>query len=799
MSHLLQDLRYGLRGLARSPGFTAAAVLTLALGIGANTAMFSLVDAVLLRPLPYPEPERLVRVWAVNPESGMTEANLNPLDFADYRRQARGFSDLAALATPTFTLNGGGEPERVRGARVSANFFRMFGARPALGRGFEPRDEQPGAEPVAVLSHGLWERRYHSDPAIAGKTIVLDDAPVTVVGVLPGEFRAPASEDDPPQVFRPLQVEERMGRGGHWLPVFGRLADGITPERAQAEMDALAQGLEREHPATNEGWATSLESLEESLVGGTRMPLLLLTASVGLVLLIACVNVSNLLLARAASRQHEAVVRSTLGASAARLLRQLLTESLLLAVLGGAAGLLLAFLATALLSRLDPGTLPRAEDIALDGRVLAFTLGLSVLAGVIFGLVPAWRTATPGAVLRQGTRTSRRLPAALVIAELAVALVLLVGAGLLLKSFWRLLRVDPGFETESLLTATVDLPASRYGEPHRISGFFQKLFEKTAALPGVESATGIDILPMSGGYSCNSFSIDDGSSSRAEDVPCVEYRTVGPEYFRTLGIPLVQGRSFQSTDTVDGAPVAVINETLANALWPDRSPLGNRITLGFEEQAPHAIVGVVKDVRHFGLQAAAAPEVYVSYLQHPASTLTVVLRTAGDPAGTRKSLEEQVRSLDPQLPVSHVESLESRVAESIAQPRLRTELLLLFALLALVLAAVGVFGVVSVSVVRRTQEIGVRMALGADRPEVLKLILGQTLAYAGAGLVLGLAAALALTRLLASLLFEVGNTDPAIFGASAAVLLAVALLASYLPARQASRLEPLDALRPVAE
>ena len=791
MTHLLQDLRYGLRGLVRSPGFAIAAGLTLALGIGANTAMFSLVDAVLLRPLPYPQPERLVRVRAVNAETGQ-DANLNPLDFADYRRQARSFADLAAMATPTFSLTGGGEPERIRGARVSSNFFRAFGARPAIGRDFQIQDEQPDAEPVAILSHRLWERRYHSDPKILGKTVTLDDAPVIVIAILEDGFRAPgASEDDPPEVWTPLRIEERMGRGGHWLPVFGRLADGATIEKARAEMETLARSLEKEHPQSNQGWTTSLQDLEQSLVGNTRTPLLLLLASVGLVLLIACVNVANLLLARAGSREHEVAVRATLGASSARLLRQLLTESLLLATLGGAAGLLLAFFVTRLFSRLDPEILPRAEEIAVDSRVLAFNLGISVLAAIAFGLVPALRTAR-GAVLRQGTRTTpnRRLSAALVIAELALALVLLIGAGLLAKSFWRLLRVDLGFRAENLLIATVDLPASRYGEPHQMTAFYQSLFEKTAALPGVLHATGVDILPLSGGYSCNSFSIDDGSSIHAEDVPCIEYRIVGPGYFEALGIPIVQGESFPSTN----APVAIVNETLARALWPDRSPLGNRITLGFEEETPHTIVGVVKDVRHFGLQSAAAPEVYVNYLQHPTSALTVVVRTANDPASLRKSLAKEVQSLDPELPVSRVESLESLVAGSIAQPRLRTELLLLFALLALVLAAVGVFGVISYSVVRRTREIGLRMALGAGRTQVLRLVLGQTLAYAGAGLALGLAAALALTRLLASLLYEVGPTDPVIFITGAAVLLAVAGLAGYLPARQASRLEPLEAL-----
>ncbi|HEX9944563.1 MAG TPA: ABC transporter permease [Thermoanaerobaculia bacterium] len=802
MNSLLQDIRYALRRLGRSPGFTAAAALTLALGIGANTAMFSVINAVLLRPLPYPGAERLVRLWAVNPQQALTDVNLNPLDFADYRRRVKGLADLAALALPRFAITGQGEPERVPGARVSGNFFRAFGARPALGRDFQAADERPGAEAVALLSHALWQRRYGSDRGVVGRKVILDDEPVTIVGVLPAGFRAPTLSDaDQPQIWLPLQIAESMGRGGHWLLAFGRLADGVTLAQAQAELDALARGLEREHPGSNQGWRTRLQDLKQAVVGDTRAPLLLLLASVGLVLLIACVNVANLQLARAATRQHEVAVRSTLGASVPRLVRQLLTESALLCALGGLGGLSLAWLAAWLMARLRPGKLPRAEEIGVDGRVLLFTLGVAVLAGLLFGLVPALRTATPqlGAGLRQGGRAApgRRLPAALIVGELAAALVLLIGAGLLIKSFWRLLDVDPGFRPAGLLKAEVELPASRYGEPQRISAFFQELLARAAALPGVEGATAVDILPFSGGYSCNSFSVDDGSSPDAEKVPCIEYRTVGPDYFRVMGIPVLRGRSFQATDAAGGAPVALINDTLARALWPGRDPLGRRITLGFETQTPHVIVGVVRDVRHFGLQQDVAPEVYVAYPQHPASAMTVVLRASGDPMGLVGPLRTQVRSLDPQLPLGEAATMESLVTGSVGQPRLRTQLLLAFALIALALAAVGLFGVVSYSVVRRTHEIGVRMALGADRPGVLRLVLGQTLAYAAGGLLLGLLSALALTRLLAGFLFGVGALDPVIFGASSALLLAVALLASYLPARQASRLEPLTALGPV--
>ena len=801
MHSILQDLRYGLRRLGRSPGFTLAAVLTLALGIGANTTMFGIINTVLLRPLPYPSPERLVRLWAVNPKKGQESSNVNPLDFRDFHRQTRSLRDVGGMALRENALTGEGEPERVHAAVASASFFSTFGAAPAIGRPFSAAEEIPGGESVGLLSDALWRRRYHADPGILGKKITVDDKPTTVIGVLPRSFRAPGVADsDQPQLWRPLQIKESMGRGGHWLLVFGRLADGITAQQAQSELGTIAHGLEQQNPGTNLGWSVRLQDLKQSIVGDTRAALLLLLSSVGLVLLIACANVANLQLARAAVRQHEVVVRSTLGASLSRLFRQLITESVLLGVLGGAAGLGVAYLAIAVLVRLKPENLPRIEEIGLDGRVLLFSLGLSILTGLLFGLIPALRTATPelASILRQGGRSApgRRIPAVLVVAEFAIALVLLIGAGLLIKSFSRLLAVDPGFRTQGLLTANVDLPGKRYGKPEQSSAFFQRLLERASAIPGTQGATVVDILPFSGLYSCNSFSLAAGSAAEAEKVPCIEYRTVGLEFFRVMDIPVLGGRAFQSSDAATGAPVAIINETLARALWPGRSALGQVITLGFEKETPHTIVGVVKDVHHFGLQKDAAPEVYVTYLQHPASTMTVVLRTDHDPRRLVGPLRREVRNLDPQLPVAQIATMDDLVSGSVAQSRLRTMVLLAFALIALALAAIGIFGVVSHSVVRRTQEIGVRMALGADRPNVLKLVLGQTMTYAGLGLVLGIAAAVALTRFLASFLFGIGTLDLSIFAASSILLLIVVLLASYLPARQASRLEPLVALKP---
>jgi predicted permease len=800
--------------MRRSPGFTLAAVVTLALGMGVNTAVFSLVDAVLLRPLPYPEAERLVRLWAVHPLEKQERANLNPLDLADYRRRARCFSELAGMSLRSFAVtNGAGAPERVRGALVGSGFFPALGVRAALGRTLLPADEQPGAPPVAVLGHALWERRFQADPGVLGAPVVLDGKPATIVGVLPRGFRAPAAEGrggDPPEVFGALQIRESMGRGGHWLIALGRLAPGVSLPGAQTEMAALAAGITREHPEAQPGWSVRLQDLREAMAGDTRAPLLLLMASVGLVLLIACVNVANLLLVRAAARRHEIGVRVALGAGLPRLVRQLVTESVLLAVLGGGAGLALAWALLALLPRLmPPGALPRQGEIGsgafglLNLPVLAFAAGVSVAAGLLFGLVPALRAVSlrisPGLGSRSGggSHRGRRLPAALVVGELALALVLLVSAGLLLASFGRLATVDPGFRPAGLLTMDLELPAARAGEPSRVSAFYRTLCERSAALPGVDGgATAVDILPFSGGYSCNSFEKPEGAdAARAAAIPCAEYRTVVPGYFHVLGIGMLQGRDFRAGDGAGSPPVAIVNETLARGLWAGRSPVGRRITLGFEESVPHTIIGVVRDVHHFGLAVPASPEIYVSHLQHPAAGMTLVVRARRDPAALAGAVRAQVRGLDPQLPAGRAVPMEDLIAGSVAEPRLRTGLLLLFAGLALALAAVGVSGVAGAAVVHRRQEIGVRMALGADRTAVLRLIAGRTLVTTAAGLALGLAASLAAGRLLAGFLFGVGATDAKVYLISCAALTLVALAAGHLPAERASRLEPVEAIR----
>ena len=624
--------------------------------------------------------------------------------------------------------------------------------------------------------------------------------------MLPAGFRAPAvsaagEAADPPQVWCPLQIREEMGRGGHWLVVLGRLAPGVTRQGAQAEMATLAAGLAAQHPETQRGWGIRLEGLREATAGEARAPLLLLALSVALVLLIACVNVANLLLARAAARRHEIGVRVALGASAPRLLRQLLTESLLLAAAGGAAGLGLARLALAALPRLAPNALPRQGEVGrhglggLDGRALAFTAGVALVAALLFGAVPAWRAAGAAGRLPRGRPgLARRLPAALVVAELALALVLAICAGLLLESFGRLLAVDPGLRPQGVLAVGLDLPAARYAKPYQAAAFFQALAERVAALPGVAGAAAVDVLPFGGGYSCNSFSVSPGEEKPAAEIPCAEYRTVVPGYFRTLGIALVRGRELAPADTAGAAPVAVINETLARGLWPGRDPVGRRLTLGFETTAAHTIVGVVRDVHHFGLAAPAAPEVYVSHLQHPASEMTLVVRARRDPAALLGGVRNAVRQLDARLPVGRVALMDDLIAASVAPPRLRAALLFLFAGLALCLAAVGVSGVVAAAVERRRQEIGVRMALGADRGAVVRLIVGETLVTTAAGLALGLAGAAAATRLLAGLLFGVGTAEPWVYAGSCALLALVAAVAGWIPAERASRMEPVAAL-----
>jgi predicted permease len=839
MSTFLKDVQFALRWLRRSPTFVVAAVLTLALGIGANTAMFSIVNAVLLRSLPYPEPDRLVRIWSTN-LSQESKSNVNPLDFQDWQKRMGTFAGLAGFAARRYTATGAGaEPERVTGFRVTSTFFPLLGADMEAGRAFNSADDKPGGPPVAVLSDSLWQRRFHRDAAAIGRSIDLDDTAYTIVGVTSPGFRplTPLVKTaEEPEIWVPLRIETKMGRGGAWLNAFGRLRPGASVAAARSELTAVAAGLRQEYPATNKTRAVKVESLKESMVGDTRGPLLMLLASVGLVLLIACVNVANLLLARGSARRKELGIRAVLGASAWRLTGQLFTESLVMALAGGAVGVLLAHWLLHLLVGLRLLSLPGVARVGIDLPVLAFTFGLAVLTAFVFGLLPAVRGARTdlGPTLQEGVRGGdtaggRGLPRALMVVEMALALVLLIGAGLLLRSFWHLLDVGTGFNPDRLLTAQIQLPKSRYGQPARRAAFFREIVPRAAALPGVKAASAVDILPFGGTFNCNDFTVDDQPASQLEALPCAEYRTVGPDYFATMGIALRQGRTFTDGDVMPGAPaasgtgaaappapasgaapaasptgapatagtsyVAVVNEALARRVWPGRSAVGRRITLSFDADIPHQVIGVVADVRQFGLDKPVAPEVYTTYLQHPTDAMTLAIRTRSEPLAAARSLRGLVREMDSQLPLSNVAPMADLVSDSVAQQRLRTLLLTLFAVVATALAAVGVFGIMAYSVARRTHEIGVRMALGADRSAVLRLVLGQAMGATMVGVALGLGTALFATRLLRSFLFGVQGTDPVVLTASALVLVVVALLASYIPVRRALRLDPLTALR----
>lgn len=801
MKTFLHDLSYALRWFRKAPGFTVAAVVTLAVGIGANTAMFSIVESVLLRPLPYPEADRLVRIWAQELGTGAEPSNVNPLDLRDWR-EAQDVVEVVGVNNRRFSIGGPGEPERVRGTRVTANFFPVFGAETAIGRAFTAGEEVDGGAAVAVISHDLWQRRFQGDPEVVGKSLDLGGVPHTVVGVLRDDFRSPeASPSEQPQLWVPLGITEQTGRGGLWLHAVGRLEPGVALARAATAMDAAAAALARQYPDTNANRGVSLEPLKSSMVGDLERPLVLLFGSVGLVLLIACANVANLLLARAAARRREMTLRAALGAAPGRLIRQLLTESVVLSLLGGVLGLLAAWAVLPALSAWLPADLPRLDEVKVDGTVLLFTLGVAALTGVVFGLLPALagRRVDLRGVLAEGGRSdaasARRLPLSLVVAEMALALLLLVGAGLLLRSFGSLLAVDVGFDPRRLATVELHLPDDRYPEAQQAVDFYDRLLAEVGAIPGVSAASAADMLPFSGYYSCNTVTVDDGTSPRAEElVPCAEYRTVADGYFDAMGIRLEAGRALGTSDDVNSRPVAVVNRTLARRLWPTGA-LGRRLTLYFDDSVPHEIVGVVEDVRHFGLDSEVLPEVYVSHRQHPSHWMTLVARGEGEAAVLLPALRDRVRRVDRQLPISSVGTMQDQITASVADPRLRTLLLSAFAGIALFLAAIGLFGVMSYTVNRRTREIGVRMALGAGRRRVMGMVVGQSMGAALAGIAIGVAAALALSRLLQGLLYGISAQDLTVYLVSALALATVALVASYLPARRASRTDPQVALR----
>jgi putative ABC transport system permease protein len=797
---LWKDVRFGLRTLVRHPATTAVALATLALGIGANTAIFSVVSGVLLEPLPYPQPDRLVVLWESNREA--PRFPVSTPDLFDWRDQGRAvLSQLVVVRPVPMNLTGGDQPEVVRGGRVSADFFRLFGVKMQLGRDFRPEEDRPGGERVAVLSDGLWRRRFGSDRGVLGKRLLLDGQSYLVVGVAKRDFAFPAQRE----LWVPVALDiSRENRGLYYVMAAGRLRPGVGIDRARSELATIATRLARQYPDTNAGSTVEVVRLQDLAVENIRPALLILLVAVGCVLVIACANVANLLLARVAAREREVAVRAALGAGRGRLVRQLLTESAVLFLGGGLLGLLLAFWATPALVALDADGIPRAGAIHLDARVLLFTLAVSLATGLLFGLVPAF-SAVGGRLyeaLKEGGRAmaggvrGRLVRGGLVLVEVAIALVLLVGAGLLLKSFARLRAVDPGFRAKGVLTMTITLPPSKYTEPAQQIVFYRQLLERVAALPGAERAALVFPLPFDNPLRMN-FTLEGRPRLPRNQAPEAAVGAVSADYFDVLGVPLLRGRRFNAGDQPGSVPVAIVSRATAAKMWPGQNPIGKRLSFD-AELAPESwktVVGVVGDVHQYSLGEQPGLQVYWPQLQDPWKATSLVLRTAGDPGALANAARAAVRTVDRDLPVDKVRTLDDIVDASLGQGRFQAVLLALFAGLALVLAAIGVYGVISYSVAQRTHEIGIRMALGARREEVLRLVVRQGMQLVLAGVAVGLVAAFLLARLFAGRVYGVAATDPLTFAAVPLVLLAVALLANLLPARRATQVDPLEALR----
>ncbi|MEN3334847.1 MAG: putative transport system permease protein [Blastocatellia bacterium] len=796
MNTLLQDLRYGARMLIKKPGFTLIAVFTLALGIGANTAIFSVVNAVLLRPLPYEEPSRLVWVWGRFSQGN--QASVSPPDFLDYRAQNRAFEEFAAMRFYSFNLTGTAEPERVGGAQITTNFFKALGVKPTQGRDFSPEEEQAGRGQVAIISHGLWQRRFGADAAIVGKTLLLDGQSYEVIGVVPDDTLLPQAAE----VWTPLNFDlpEMKVRRFHFLRPIARLRSGVSVQQAQADVDTVAAGLEQIYPNSNTTWGLRLVGLREFLVGDARPALYVLLGAVALVLLIGCVNIANLLLARAAARQKEISLRLAVGATRLRLIRQLLTESLLLSAAGGIIGLFFALWGTDLLVAMTPGSLPRAAEIGIDSRVLVFTFALSLLTGIVFGLVPALQASKvdlheslkgAGKGSASGARHNRTR-SLLVVSEFALALLLLIGAGLLVKSFRQLQAVDVGFDPWHVLTMRIVLPDSKYAEPEQIRSFFDEVLQRTASLPGVESVGTTTQLPLQGGGDTY-FTIDGHPPDDPNQKPLAFNPQVSHDYLKTMGIPLIKGRHFTQQEAEADATTVIINETFAQTYFADEEPIGKRLTIDMGKPLHCEIIGVARDIKLFSLASQNFSAMYLPSIRTGFSNL--VVRTAGEPLAMTAAIRNVVQSVDKNQPVANIRSMEQILASSAEQSRFRAVLIGIFAVVALILAGVGIYGVMAYLVTQQTHEIGIRMALGAQRKDVLKLILRQGIRLTVVGVIIGLASAFALTRFLSDLLFKVSATDPATFTAVALLLTLVALLACWIPARRATRVDPMVALR----
>lgn len=811
MDTILKDSRYAVRGLIKRPGFAAIALITLALGIGANSAIFSVVNSIVLRPLPYQDSSRLMVLWGNLGTSGLSETELSAPEFVDVQQQCQSFDNVAAYTIEGFNLSGLDQPERLRGASVSASLFATLKVQPSLGRTFLEEEDQFEHDRVVVLSHALWQRRFGGDTSILNRTITLDGQTVTIVGVMPAGFQFPEKDTElwRPLAFSPDLLTEN-NRGSHFLNVVARLRPNIQAAQAQAELNTVTARLSVDHKTTYpRGFSLAVKSLQEDRVGANlRKALFILLGAVGLVLAVACANVAHLLLANAAARHREIAVRSALGASRRRIVRQFLTESVLLSAIGAVAGLLLAIWGVRLLVGLIPKDTPRVEEIALDYRVVIFTLGISMLTGVLFGLFPALQAskADLNETLKEGGRGGvegprrLRLRNALVISEFALALVLLIGAGLLVKSFQRLQVVNPGFEPAKLMTMRVALPESKYDTLAKSQAFFEQLFQRVEVHPEVESIGAINLLPFGGGGGDRSFSIEGQQIPEGQPRPDEQVRFVSAGYFKAMGIPLLKGRDLTNHDVASSTPVIIINQATANKFWPGGDALGKRIFFSRREPKMYEIVGIVGNVKHRGLDLEDRPEIYIPAFQPLFAgahipPMYLVIRTKGEPDSVTALLRNEVAAIDPDQPLSSVLTMQQRISESVAPRRFNMFLLSLFAGLAVLLASVGIYGIMAFSVTQRTHEIGVRVALGARGSDVFRMVLRKGFSLAGIGVVLGLAIAFGTTRLLSSLLFGVSATDPWIFVIDALLLIAVALVACYVPARRATRIDPLEALR----
>jgi putative ABC transport system permease protein len=809
VGELTRDVRYAIRNLRKSPGFAVVAILTLAIGIGANTAIFSFVNGVLLKPLPYGDPDRIVRVLEKPPGGGRN--GISTLNYLDWQKENKVFEFMAAQAGGSGTLTGGTEPVQLRGNRGSAHYFDIFGIKAAIGRTFAPDEDQAGKSHVAVLSHALWASQFGADPGVIGRTVLLNSEPHTVIGVLPA---GSAFDRAYAQIWRPLTFEPaNMTRNFHWFGAFAKLKPGVTLKQASAQMDAIGARIAQDYPDSNKGWGVGIDLFADTVVGTElRQSLYVLLSAVGMVLLIGCANLANLTLARGTAREREVAIRASIGAGRWRLIRQFLTENVLLSICGGAFGLLLGvLLKNSLMLALPPFFLPREADIAIDSQVLLFTLALAVFTGIVFGLAPALQATRPNLAgcMKEGGRGAssggrHKVRSVLVVTEVALAFVLLTGAGLLIRSFFEMQRVDTGFDSTNVLTAGLPIPDQRYPDPARLNTYLRQVVESVQALPGVRDVALTSALPMRGwGYGMPFQRADKPMVDRANRRACF-FKMVSPNYFRALGIRVRKGRPLGDRDVQGAPPAAVIDETMARMYFKEEEPVGKRILVQeivpgktqLGPEIPWEIVGVVADEKVGGLDDRDDnPGMYVSNSQSPVFFQSLVVRAATDPARLRQALSSAVHAVDKDQTLTDVKTLDEIKAETMAPNRLRSVLLTVFASIALLLAAIGIYGVISYSVEQRTHEIGIRAALGASRADLLRLILRGGMLLAGIGLAIGFAGAFGLTRLLENLLFGVGGRDPLTIGAVAVILALIALLACYIPARRATKVDPMVALR----